>query len=97
MFAALGDPTRLRIVGRLSGAGPQSIARLTEDAGVTRQAVTKHLQALVDAGLVRDTWHGRERIFQLEPRRLERARKHLDQISSQWGAALSRLQAFVED
>jgi DNA-binding transcriptional ArsR family regulator len=97
VFAALGDRTRLRIVGRLSGEGPQSIARLSEDAGVTRQAVTKHLQALIDAGLVRDTWRGRERIFQLEPRRLERARRHLDLISSQWDAALRRLQAFVEE
>jgi DNA-binding transcriptional ArsR family regulator len=97
VFAALGDPTRLRIVGRLSGEGPQSIARLSEDAGVTRQAVTKHLQALVDAGLVRDTWRGRERVFQFEPSRLARARKHLDLISSQWDAVLMRLQAFVED
>ena len=97
VFAALGDPTRLRIVSRLSGDGPQSIARLSDDAGVTRQAVTKHLQALVDAGVLRDTWRGRERIFQLEPRRLERARKHLDFISAQWDAALSRLKAFVEE
>src|SRR6187397_1988024 len=84
VFAALGDQTRLKIVARLSGEGPQSISRLSEDAGVTRQAVTKHLHALVDAGLVSDRWRGRERIFQLEPRRLERARRHLDLISSQW-------------
>ena len=96
VFAALGDPTRLRLVSRLSGGGPLSISQLSEDAGVTRQAVTKHLQALSDAGLVRDSWHGRERIWQLEPRRLERARRYLDEISAQWDAALARLQAFVE-
>jgi len=97
VFAALGDPTRLKLVGRLSTEGPLSIARLSDDAGVTRQAVTKHLHALADAGLVRGSRSGRERIWELEPRRLERARRYLDQISIEWDAALARLQAFVED
>ncbi len=97
VFAALGDPTRLRLVGRLSDDGPLSIAQLSEDAGVTRQAVTKHLQALANAGLVRDTWRGRERIWELEPRRLARARHYLDQISAQWDSAIGRLQSFIED
>jgi DNA-binding transcriptional ArsR family regulator len=96
VFAALGDATRLRLVARLSGDGPLSIARLSDDAGVTRQAVTKHLHALAGAGLVRDQRRGRERIWELEPRRLERARRCLDQISDQWDAALARLAAFVE-
>ena len=97
IFAALGDPTRLALVRRLSGDGPQSISQLSADAGVTRQAVTKHLQALAGAGLVRDRWQGRERIFELEPRRLERARRYLDEISMQWDAAIDRLRAYVED
>jgi DNA-binding transcriptional ArsR family regulator len=96
VFAALGDATRLRLVARLSGDGPLSIARLSDDAGVTRQAVTKHLHALAGAGLVRDHRRGRERIWELEPRRLERARRCLDQISDQWDAALARLAAFIE-
>ena len=53
LFAALGDETRLKLVGRLCVDGPLSIARLSEGAGVTRQAVTKHLETLGDAGLVR--------------------------------------------
>ena len=97
MFAALGDPTRLRLVARLCADGPQSIASLSEEAGVTRQAITKHLQALADAGLAQDSRRGRERIWELEPRRLERARACLDQISDQWDAAIGRLRAFVED
>jgi DNA-binding transcriptional ArsR family regulator len=96
VFAALGDATRLRLVARLSGDGPLSIAQLTDDAGVTRQAVTKHLHALAGAGLVRDMRRGRERIWELEPRRLERARRYLDEISDQWDAAIDRLKAFVE-
>lgn len=97
VFAALGDATRLRLVARLSGDGPLSIASLSEGSGVTRQAVTKHLHTLADAGLVRDSRRGRERIWELEPRRLERARRSLQEISIQWDAAIDRLKAFVEE
>jgi DNA-binding transcriptional ArsR family regulator len=96
VFAALGDETRLRLVDRLCAEGPLSIARLTDGADVTRQAVTKHLHVLAGAGLVRSAREGRERVWRLEPRRVEEARRCLDQISSQWDAALERLRAFVE-
>src|SRR5258708_5972967 len=81
VFAALGDRTRLRLVARLCADGPLSTARLSDDAEVTRQAITKHLQALADAGVVRDTHRGRERIWELAPTRLEEARRCLDRIS----------------
>jgi DNA-binding transcriptional ArsR family regulator len=97
VFAALGDPTRLRVVARLCVDGPLSITRLTEGAKVTRQAITKHLRTLSNAGLVRDRRRGRERIWELEPRRLEAAHNCLNQISQQWDAAIGRLKAFVED
>ena len=97
MFAALGDTTRLRLVGRLSVDGPLSIARLSEGVGMTRQAVTKHLHALDDAGLVRHARHGREQIWQLEPKRLERAQRCLGQIADEWDAAIGRLKALVEE
>jgi DNA-binding transcriptional ArsR family regulator len=96
VFAALGDETRLRLVARLCGDGPLSISRLSDGTGVTRQAVTKHLNALAAAGLARDTWSGRERIWELEPKRLENARRCLDQIADQWDAAIGRLRDFVE-
>lgn len=97
MFAALGDTTRLRLVNRLCVAGPLSISDLSEGAEVTRQAITKHLHALAEAGLVRDSRRGRERIWELEPKRIDKARRWLDQISEQWDAAIDRLKAFVED
>ena len=60
VFTALADATRLRLLGRLSVDGPLSIARLSEGTGVTRQAITRHLDALGRVGLVRDSWRGRE-------------------------------------
>ena len=97
LFAALGDETRLRLLARLSTHGPDSIAGLSARAEVTRQAITKHLDVLARAGLVRDPRRGRERIWQLEPRRLAEARAHLERISSLWDDALARLGRFVEE
>jgi DNA-binding transcriptional ArsR family regulator len=97
VFAALGDTTRLRVVARLCVDGPLSITRLSAGAKVTRQAITKHLHTLADAGLVHDRRRGRERIWELEPSRLEIAHRCLDQISAQWDAAIGRLRAFVEE
>jgi DNA-binding transcriptional ArsR family regulator len=96
VFAALGDPTRLRLVARLCADGPLSITRLSEDVDVTRQAVTKHLAALEAAGLARPRREGRAQVWQLETRRLAQARQTLDDISGQWDAAIERLRAFVE-
>jgi DNA-binding transcriptional ArsR family regulator len=96
VFAALGDETRLGLVARLCDDGPQSIAKLTEGSDVTRQAVTKHLRVLEDAGLVRGSRDGRESVWQIEPRRLEAARRSLDLISARWDSAIERLRIMVE-
>jgi DNA-binding transcriptional ArsR family regulator len=96
VFAALGDETRLRLVSRLCEQGALSIAKLAAGSDVTRQAITKHLHVLADAGLVRGTRSGRESVWELEPRRLEDARRHLELISKAWNEALERLKAYVE-
>jgi len=64
---------------------------------VTRQAITRHLYALGDAGLVRNARRGREMVWELDAKRLEKARQYLDQIAAQWDDAADRLKAFVED
>ncbi len=97
VFAALGDGTRLRLVARLCDEGPLSIARLSEGADVSRQAITKHLRALEDARLVTSARSGRERVWELRPARLADARRYLDQVSARWDAAIARLRALVED
>ena len=96
VFAALGDPTRLRLVALLCAGGAFSIAQLTTSTDMSRQGVTKHLQVLADAGVVRDVRHGRERLWHLQPDRIEDARHTLELIGRQWEEALGRLKAFVE-
>ena len=96
LFAALGDETRLRIVARLCAGGPQSIARITAGLRVTRQAVTKHLLVLEAAGLARGERRGRESRWELEPERLEEARRYLDQISREWSRRLEALERHLD-
>ena len=63
---------------------------------MSRQAVTKHLQVLSRAGLVRSKRRGRERLWELQPERLAEASDYLNRISDQWDEALGRLKDFVE-
>jgi len=96
LFAALGDDTRLGLVVRLCEGGPQSISGLTLGAGVTRQAVTKHLRTLEAAGVVSSRRDGREQVWEILPQRVAQARRYLEQISLEWDEALERLRRFVE-
>ena len=93
LFAALGDPVRLAMIARLSGAGPLATVDLKRDAGVSRQAITKHLHVLENAGLVRSDRVGRDRQWRMRADQIAAARGYLDQISKQWDLRLDRLKA----
>jgi DNA-binding transcriptional ArsR family regulator len=96
VFAALGDDTRLRLVGRLCGGDRLSISELSDGSGLTRQAVTKHLRVLEGANLVHGVRQGREIRFEFAPGPFNEARRYLELVSGQWERALGRLKAFVE-
>jgi DNA-binding transcriptional ArsR family regulator len=96
LFAALGDPTRLGIFVQVASGGPQSIKGLSERGMVSRQAVTKHLYVLSEAGLLRSSRRGRQHIWEIEPERLADARAYLGRIDADWDAALGRLRALLE-
>jgi DNA-binding transcriptional ArsR family regulator len=96
VFAALGDHTRLSLLAKLSSGESQSIARLSVDTDLTRQAVTKHLRVLEEAGLVVMNRSGRESRYAFRPDAIAAARSYLDQVARQWDDALSRLRTFVE-
>ena len=93
VLAALGDETRLALVGSLCAGGAVSIAELTAGTQISRQAVTKHLQVLADAGLASDIRDGRERLWQFEPRALSAAMKSLALVEQQWRKAILRTTA----
>jgi len=97
LFAALGDATRLGLLVSLCAGGPLTVTRLSGQFAVSRQAITKHLEVLSEAGLVKSSRQGRERIWTFEPKRLEDAHQYLERLSREWDVALGRLKAFVED
>ncbi len=96
MFAALGDETRLALLGRLYGGERMSITELSVGARMTRQAVSKHLRVLERARLVHASREGRESLYAFDPAPVEEMRVYLEGVSAQWDGVLGRLKAFVE-
>lgn len=97
VFAALGDETRLTLIGNLSNGRPRSISRLAEGSTLTRQAITKHLRVLEGAGIVRSVRVGRESLFEFRPEPLKELGSYLDRVSVQREHALTRPKSFVEN
>jgi len=96
LFAALGDPTRLALLQRLSDQGPASISVLAETFAITRQGVTKHLHVLAEAGVIDGSRQGREQVWALNPTRLVEGLRCIEIIARGWDDALARLKAHVE-
>ncbi len=96
VFAALGDATRLSLLTKLSDGQTRSISGLSADTNLTRQAITKHLHVLENAGLVISSKVGRESQFAFRPEPIAEVRAYLASVSQQWDDALARLRAFVE-
>ncbi|MBV9112313.1 MAG: helix-turn-helix transcriptional regulator [Hyphomicrobiales bacterium] len=97
VFAALGDETRLALISKLGHRRCRSISQLAQGSRLTRQAITKHLRVLENAGIVRNLRKGRESLFELEPRPIEDLKTYLDHVSKRWDDALVRLKSLVED
>ena len=96
VFFALGDRTRLSMVKRLCAEGALSASALSRGARVSRQAISKHLGVLEDAGMVAHEKRGREVLYALDARRVDEARMFLGAISASWDRAIDRLRRMVE-
>lgn len=95
IFAALGDRTRLGLVERLARGEALSLSALTRGSDLSRQAVSKHLRVLAEAGIVHQTPHGRETLWRIEAAPLREATDWLEQIRAQWDERLDRLEAYL--
>ncbi len=96
IYQALGDPTRLELVERLGSRGEVSTGELVSGLGMSRQAATKHLLVLEQAGLVKSRTEGRTVYRELQVRTLEDAGDWLKLRAKAWDRKLEALAKFVE-
>jgi DNA-binding transcriptional ArsR family regulator len=96
IYQALGDPTRLEIVQRLGDRGPLPTLELVEGLGMTRQAATKHLLVLENAGLIESRAEGRQVVRELNLQVLIGAGDWLAQRTALWDRKLDALKRLVE-
>ena len=96
VFRALSDPTRRRVLERLSG-GPASVGQLAEPARMALPSFVQHLKVLEASGLVRSRKVGRVRTYQLAPEPLKAAEDWLATQRSVWEGRLDRLDAYLID
>lgn len=91
LFKTLADPTRRAIFERLCREGEQTVAALTRKAGVSQPAVSKHLLALKQAGLVRDRPAGRNTHYRAELKALAPLVDWTGRMTGFWEARLDDL------
>jgi DNA-binding transcriptional ArsR family regulator len=96
VFSALADPTRRALFERLSREGAMTVRLLTDHAGVSQPAVSKHLGVLKQAGLVRCKHRGRETHYSVRPRGLAPLMDWMTFYSSFWHERIDRLEALLE-
>jgi DNA-binding transcriptional ArsR family regulator len=91
VFAALADPTRREIFERLARSGDATATGLADGLPVTRQAVSKHLATLEEAGLIQGSRSGREHRYVPSPAPLADAARWMADVGAAWDARLDRL------
>ena len=96
VFFALSDETRRGVVERLLAAESITATELARGLPISRQAVTKHLTALSEAGLLRSRREGRETRYALSPEPLGDASAWLESIGREWDDRLSALRRHME-
>lgn len=96
VFRALADPTRRRVLARLS-ASAASVSELAAPFEMALPSFVQHLKALEDCGLVSSTKSGRVRTYRLAPQRLKLAEDWLAQQRSLWERRLDQLDAYLNE
>jgi DNA-binding transcriptional ArsR family regulator len=96
VFDALADPTRRRVVETLARGGTVTASGLAGELPISRQAVSKHLNALRGAELVTSTRIGRETHYKLRPDPLDEAAHWIQTVSAEWDDRLEALRRSLE-
>lgn len=98
VLRTLADPARLRVVELLSQA-PRRAGELTREVGLPPARMSKHLRALLEAGIIADERRredARVRVFRLRPESVVAVQAWLDQIQAHWDEQLASFKAYAE-
>lgn len=99
VFEALADPRRRQVVQLLSER-PRRAGELADAAGLSAPAMSRHLRALLEAGVVEDERvpdDARVRMFKLRPQSLVAVQAYLDQLQAEWHDHLAAFKRHIEE
>ena len=96
LWSAIADPSRRRVLDLVVSNGAVSASWLAGHVPFTRQAVSKHLVVLEDAGLVSRRKQGREVLYQVEAGRLDQAARAMAELAAQWDRRLDLIRQLAE-
>jgi DNA-binding transcriptional ArsR family regulator len=96
LWSAIADPSRRRVLDVLVSHGDASASRLAGQVPFTRQAVSKHLAVLEEAGLVSRRKQGREVLYQVDAARLDQATRAMADLAARWDQRLAAIKRLAE-
>jgi ArsR family transcriptional regulator, cadmium/lead-responsive transcriptional repressor len=96
LWSAIGDPSRRRVLDLLVSSGEVSASWLAGHVPFTRQAVSKHLVVLEEAGLISRRKQGREVLYRVEADRLDQATTVMADLAAQWDRRLAAIKRLAE-
>ena len=96
LWAAIADPSRRRVLDLLVQRGEASASWLAGHVPFTRQAVSKHLVVLEQAGLIGRRKQGREVLFRVNADRLDQATRAMAEVARQWDQRLATIKRLAE-
>ena len=96
VFGAISHPARRSMLDLLAD-GDRPVKAIAAKFDMSRPAVSQHLRVLLDAGLVTEQRHGRERRYRLVPQRLAPVRDWISHYERFWDDHLSRLARHLEE
>jgi ArsR family transcriptional regulator, cadmium/lead-responsive transcriptional repressor len=96
LWSAIGDPSRRRVLDLLVSNGEVSASWLAVRVPFSRQAVSKHLVVLEQAGLITRRKQGREVLYQVQAGRLDQATRAMAGLAAQWDRRLDTIKRLAE-
>jgi DNA-binding transcriptional ArsR family regulator len=96
LWAAIGDPSRRRVLDALVAHGEATPTMLARELPLTRQAITKHLVVLDRAGLLEGRRRGREMRYVVSAERLAAAAGVMARAAARWDARLAAIKRIAE-